>query len=135
MYKQIIDYSSVFRYYFIKMDDIIEKLRALSDPNRYRIAMALMAKPLCVCEILQILEIAGGTLSNHLKILRNAGLILQRKDGKWIEYFIADVKAEKFLKAISAFDEEKEQLTADLSILNSSNRELCSKRARKNAEQ
>jgi len=63
-------------------------MKALGDLNRFRIMLMLMERPLCVCELLEVLDIAGGTLSNHLKILREAELIDQRKDGRWIEYFI-----------------------------------------------
>lgn len=60
--------------------------KALSDPNRLRIIKMLQVKPLCVCEITDILGLAASTVSNHLNILKKAGFIEDYKDGKWINY-------------------------------------------------
>lgn len=60
--------------------------KALSDPNRLRIIKMLQVKPLCVCEITEILGLAASTVSNHLNILKKAGFIEDYKEGKWINY-------------------------------------------------
>ena len=60
--------------------------KALSDPNRLRIIKMLQVKPLCVCEITDILGLAASTVSTHLNILKKAGFIEDYKDGKWINY-------------------------------------------------
>jgi len=60
--------------------------KALSDKNRLRILKMLQRKPLCVCEITDVLQLAASTVSQHLSILSEAGLILGEKDGKWINY-------------------------------------------------
>ncbi len=65
-----------------------EILKALNEPNRIRILMMLLKKPLCVCEITSILKLNTSTVSNHLSSLRNAGFIEDEKDGKWINYRI-----------------------------------------------
>jgi len=65
--------------------------KALSDPNRLRILMMLKHKPLCVCEIVEILALANSTVSKHLSILRNANLINDEKDGRWVNYRLADI--------------------------------------------
>jgi ArsR family transcriptional regulator len=62
--------------------------KALSDKNRIRIVKMLQKKSLCVCEIKAILKLATSTVSKHLSILREAGLIVDWKDGKWINYKI-----------------------------------------------
>ncbi len=62
--------------------------KALSDSNRIRIVKMLQKKSLCVCEIKDILKLATSTVSKHLSILREAGLIVDWKDGKWINYKI-----------------------------------------------
>ena len=62
--------------------------KALSDPNRLRILKMLQKKSLCVCEITEILQLATSTVSKHLSILRDAGLIVDEKDKKWINYRI-----------------------------------------------
>ena len=63
-------------------------LKALSDKNRIRIIKMLQIKQLCVCEIREVLRLAISTVSKHLSILRDAGLIVDSKDGKWINYKI-----------------------------------------------
>lgn len=64
--------------------------KALSDPNRVRIMMMLKHKPLCVCEMVDILQLANSTVSKHLSILRNAELIRDKKDGRWVNYRLAE---------------------------------------------
>ena len=71
------------------MLDKQEKIfKALSDSSRIRIVKMLQRKPLCVCEIREILNLATSTVSKHLSILREAGLIVDWKEGKWINYKI-----------------------------------------------
>lgn len=62
--------------------------KALSDKSRIRILKMLQNKNLCVCEIRSVLGLANSTVSQHLSILKDAGLILDKKDGKWINYMI-----------------------------------------------
>lgn len=62
--------------------------RALSDKSRIRILKMLQKKQLCVCEITEILKLAPSTVSKHLSILRDAGFIVDWKEGKWINYKI-----------------------------------------------
>ena len=67
------------------MLDKQEKIfKALSDSNRIRIVKMLQRKSLCVCEIKDVINLATSTVSKHLSILREAGLIVDWKDGKWI---------------------------------------------------
>jgi len=60
--------------------------KALSDPNRIRILKMLQYRPLCVCEITFILQLAASTVSKHLSILKENGFITEEKDGKWVNY-------------------------------------------------
>lgn len=64
--------------------------KALSDQNRIRIIKMLQVKPLCVCEITDILDLAPSTVSKHLSILRDAELILDEKEGRWVIYRLND---------------------------------------------
>ena len=70
------------------MDNLIKILKALGDKNRLRIIKMLQQKQLCVCEITAILGLATSTVSKHLSILKNADLIYDAKDGKWVDYFL-----------------------------------------------
>lgn len=68
------------------MDEFIYITKAISDPNRVRALMALRNQELCVCRIIELLQLAPSTVSKHLTILKQAGLILSRKDGRWMHY-------------------------------------------------
>ena len=59
--------------------------KSLSDPNRIRILKMLQMKSMCVCEITEILGLAASTVSQHLTVLKNAGFIVDSKNGKWID--------------------------------------------------
>ena len=60
--------------------------KALSDPNRVRILLALRRGELCVCQITELFGFAPSTVSKHLSILHHAGLILSRKSERWVYY-------------------------------------------------
>lgn len=60
--------------------------KALSDPGRVRILLALREGELCVCQITELFGLATSTVSKHLSILAQAGLTLSRKDERWVYY-------------------------------------------------
>jgi len=68
------------------MENKVDVFKALGDKNRLRILNMLSVRELCVCEINAILNVSMSTISSHLKILRNAGLVKSDKDGRWIIY-------------------------------------------------
>lgn len=68
------------------MDDFILIAKAVSDPSRLRTLMVLRNGELCVCQIIALLQLAPSTVSKHMSILRNAGLITGRKQEKWMYY-------------------------------------------------
>jgi ArsR family transcriptional regulator len=72
------------------MNDFIRVMKALSDPNRLKLLKILQERVLCVCEIQAALGIAQPTVSKHLKVLEDAGLVGRRKDGLWVNYNLAD---------------------------------------------
>ncbi len=74
-----------------KLEETIKALKAISDPGRIRILSVLINKhDLCVCEIRDIIGLSQPSISSHLKILENAGLIQSFKDGKWVNYRLND---------------------------------------------
>lgn len=81
--------------YYTKM------FKALSDESRLRIVFLLSRKPLCVCEITAILQLAISTVSKHLSILREAGFIVDKKDGKWVIYELNDAADEQIRSLIT----------------------------------
>ena len=67
--------------------------KALSDPGRVRILLALRRRELCVCQITELFGFAPSTVSRHLSILHHAGLILSRKSERWVYYRLPDKSA------------------------------------------
>ncbi len=69
------------------MIDVFESVgRAISDRNRIRILKMLEPGELCVCQITAILGLAPASASKHLSLLRMAGLLTHRKEGRWVYY-------------------------------------------------
>ena len=67
-----------------EMTETTAVLKALSDPNRVRILKLLGTKEFCVCELQDLVALAQSTVSKHMKLLEEAGLVDFRKDGSWI---------------------------------------------------
>ena len=59
---------------------------ALADETRVKIVEMLSHKERCVCELEQVLDVAQSRLSFHIKVLKDAGLIADRKEGRWMFY-------------------------------------------------
>ncbi len=72
------------------MKPFVKVMKALSDPNRVKIVKLLQQKVMCVCELQGALGISQPSVSKHLKILEEAGLVEYQKDGLWVNYYLAD---------------------------------------------
>jgi ArsR family transcriptional regulator len=72
------------------MKEFIKVMKALSDPNRVKLLKMIQERDMCVCEIQAALEIAQPTVSKHLKILENAGLVEREKVGLWVNYSLSN---------------------------------------------
>jgi ArsR family transcriptional regulator len=70
--------------------DFINVMKALRDPNRVKIVKMLQHGQLCVCEIQAALGVSQPTVSKHVKLLEEAGLLHSRKDGLWVHYSLTD---------------------------------------------
>jgi DNA-binding transcriptional ArsR family regulator len=70
----------------------------LADGNRLRVLAALGGGELCVCQIVELLQLAPSTTSKHMAILRQARLVEGRKEGRWMYYRLADGEAPKAVK-------------------------------------
>jgi ArsR family transcriptional regulator len=82
------------------MRNTVNVFKALSDSNRLRILKMLEVKPLCVCEITEVLKLATSTVSKHLSILRNAGFIVDEKEGKWVNYYLIHEPENEYIKRL-----------------------------------
>lgn len=80
------------------MDKLLGIYKALSDKNRLRILKMLETRPMCVCELSHILGINQSSTSEHLKILKEAGLIKDRKNGYFVDYHLAGDTKDKIVK-------------------------------------
>lgn len=76
--------------------------KALSDPNRLQIVQMLTRGEKCGCELLEKMQIGQPTLSHHMKVLGDCGLIAARKDGKWNHYSLNCAQWTAFRDAIEA---------------------------------
>ena len=69
------------------MKNFVKITKALSDPSRVKIIKMLQQRnDLCVCEMRTVLKLAQPTVSKHLKVLENAGLVVGRKEKLWVNY-------------------------------------------------
>ena len=75
------------------MREFMNITKALADENRVRTLLALRKGELCVCQITELFGLAPSTVSKHLSILFQAGLVESRKDGRWIYYKLPDQHA------------------------------------------
>ena len=82
------------------MREFVRVMKAVSDPNRVAIIKMLQHKEMCVCEIQAALKIAQPTVSKHLKVLEDAGLVTSRKDGMWVNYQLADGSSSPYVASL-----------------------------------
>ena len=61
-------------------------LKSMADPTRVRILKLLEGGEMCVCQIIAVLEFNQSTISKHLFLLKTAGLVRERRQGKWVHY-------------------------------------------------
>ena len=68
------------------MREFMAITKALADPNRVRVVLALRGGELCVCQISELFGLAPSTISKHLSVLHHARLIESRKTQRWVYY-------------------------------------------------
>lgn len=76
-----------------KLDHFVAITKALSDPTRVRMLLALRRRELCVCQITALFGLATSTISKHLSVLQRAGLAQYRKTERWVYYRLPDKPA------------------------------------------
>lgn len=94
--------SAIADMFVSAMTDLVLVGKALADPTRVRILAALRGRELCVCELCDALQVSQSTLSTHLQVIRDAGLVRTRKQGKWTYYAPAPGR-ERLTKALFGF--------------------------------
>jgi ArsR family transcriptional regulator len=73
------------------MQNLTQLFKALSDETRLRILFLIKEGEICVCDIADTLQMTQPNISFHLSMLKEAGLIKDRKNGRWVHYSLNDV--------------------------------------------
>ena len=115
------------------MRELMAITKALSDPSRVRIILALRRGELCVCQITELFGFAPSTVSKHLSILHHAGLILSRKSERWVYYRLPDKSAPVVVrealdwvhKSLAKTDEADDDVKKLKRILKTDLAEIC----------
>ncbi|ROL58198.1 ArsR family transcriptional regulator [Bacteroidetes/Chlorobi group bacterium Naka2016] len=113
------------------MEKFLKIFKALGDTQRLRIVSILAETELCVCQIQSVIGFTAATISQHLSILSNAGLLKSRKEQKWVFYSIdwenlSEPIKQFLLYTIEQIKEDK-LIQADLAKLkNIENIQFCS---------
>ena len=72
------------------MREFLSITKALSDESRVRALMTVKNGELCLCQIIEVLDLSPSTVSKHMNLLQQAGLVERRKEGKWHFYRLAN---------------------------------------------
>lgn len=91
------------------MDDIVRIFKALSDETRVRIIKLLEHGELCVCDIGAALAMGQPNVSFHLRVLKNAGLLKDKKQGKWVRYSLDESEMFKRFLLLSLTEKVSER--------------------------
>jgi len=78
----------------------LHALQALAEPNRVRIVDLLAHGEHCVCDVGDALGLSQALVSHHLRVLRGAGLVGERKDGRWVHYALAAERLARLRAAV-----------------------------------
>ncbi|MBU5362038.1 metalloregulator ArsR/SmtB family transcription factor [Enterococcus raffinosus] len=89
-------------------DELSQMLKALADPKRLKIIDLLSCGSLCACKILDHFDFTQPTLSHHMKVLENAGVVLVTKEGTWHHYQLAERFVDYFIGSMMHLFSDKE---------------------------
>jgi len=84
------------------MRELIKVLKASADKNRMRILKMLEHRKMCVCEISAVLGITQPSVSKHLSLLKDAGLITDQRNGQWIDYSLCRERINRYAPILQA---------------------------------
>lgn len=97
----------------------VKLFKVLSDETRLRILVLLKEKPLCVCQMQEILKLPQSKVSKHLAKLRDQNFVKSFQDGKFVKYeLVPDEKLLAVLNIVLADQESNQQCLIDLNIIN-----------------
>ena len=103
------------------MRNLIKVFKALSDETRIRLLKLMQQRELCVCELMQTLNMTQSRVSRNLGILKDAGLVKDRRDGLWVHYSLNEesfnVYAEPLLELLKDWANDDKTVMNDLKSL------------------
>jgi len=80
----------------------VQRYGALADPTRLRVLAVLADTSRCVCDVQAAVDVAPNLLSYHLRVLREAGLIVGARRGRWVDYSVAPAYGALVADALAA---------------------------------
>lgn len=90
----------------VSLKKAVTLFHALSDETRLAVLERLKSGEQCVCELTDVMKAAQSRLSFHLKVLKDAGLIQDRREGRWMYYAINPDAIEKLEEAVDSLKQE-----------------------------
>ncbi|MBM4236099.1 MAG: winged helix-turn-helix transcriptional regulator [Firmicutes bacterium] len=94
------------------MNSLVDFFKAMGEETRVKILMMLFEEEMCICELIEELQLSQSAVSHHVKILKQAGLVNDRRDGKWTFCSInqagfktqLDVLQDKIVKLVDEYE-------------------------------
>ena len=114
------------------MTALVKVFKAVADPNRIRILKMLQQRKMCLCEVAVVLGITQPSVSRHLSMLRDAGLVRDERDGQWINYELCEEKVNQYapviMEHIKSWINDHPRIKEDAVLLKKLKREeICKK--------
>jgi ArsR family transcriptional regulator, arsenate/arsenite/antimonite-responsive transcriptional repressor len=82
------------------MRELLKVFKAAGDKNRLRILKMLEQRNMCVCELAAALGITQPSVSKHMSLLKEAGMVMDEREGQWILYRLCDEKVNQYAPVI-----------------------------------
>ena len=114
------------------MRELVKVFKALADRNRLRILKMLQSKKMCVCELSAALDITRPSVSRHLGLMKDAGLVQDERNGQWIDYSLCKDTVNQYASVIQShlnkWINDDPKIRDDIKKIKKLNRkELCSR--------
>jgi ArsR family transcriptional regulator, lead/cadmium/zinc/bismuth-responsive transcriptional repressor len=90
IHKDVIDAAKKIMHDDLCYDELSEFFKGFTDPARLKILTALSHSEMCVCDLVELLQMSQPAVSHHLKLLKSARIIKYKKDGKFVYYSLDD---------------------------------------------
>ena len=96
------------------IDKYTKFFKALGEPTRLKILKLIAEREMCVCELIEVLDMNQPRISQHLKVLKEAGVVYERKQAQWSYYSLCCEDFQNFIEAFINFIKEDIQNISEL---------------------